>query len=600
MNMKKYISKKIIVIITISFVVIIAASFSSHSVSVVPVVNSANGCALTSTKFNSWFNSGSVTLNGIVRPFVSNDFPEPSDSPSDCDFFQWSEQTFLWLTSPSRLENTNSGDIAERIFESPAFYDVSPPDADGNRKFIPHEQGKIRVFSLRDAQVGPNKMPVVFEKKTGRMLEIEKAPVSAKGLPLIINKAGEQTEIVSMTMDNAMKPVLKDNSGKVIQTPKPVVSKRPEKKFIVYKYTIGGRVVYFDANGNNIEVEAGQADGGDVLMSQNNSLVYYSISVNQLYALTLTAYANEALEGPNNGPNFNNSNTRFFESFASPKIIEYGAAHGKIIRYPEAATIEIKCSWVEAASLPDASKYIKMKAIIPVYFKSSGQWIPQGQKTVELAMVGMHIAGRVRWWPDMLWATFEHINNTPNAAYSTSSKVPNSGVSGKTLLATYPQNTSGIWNFCANGSNGPFNASRMHTEGNKIVANSGSTIGPSNIIRWKPWGTGGNDLGTNSDIKTLNSSVRGMLMDGDVRKNYIQIGTTWREDVENSPQKGSTRLANTTMETFMQGTNNSVTNGTTCFSCHAANGEDKKAYSHIYYSLKPLFSRQSNIINNIK
>ncbi|MGQ0739787.1 MAG: hypothetical protein ACT4OJ_12070, partial [Bacteroidota bacterium] len=96
---------------------------------------------------------------------------------------------------------------------------------------------------------------------------------------------------------------------------------------------------------------------------------------------------------------------------------------------------------------------------------------------------------------------------------------------------------------------------------------------------------------TNTDLKTLNNSVMNMLKDGDVRKNYIQIGTTWKEyiDENNFQEKGSTRLANSTMETFMQGTNNSITNGTTCFSCHAPNGKDKKNYSHIYYSIKPLF-----------
>ncbi len=248
---------------------------------------------------------------------MSDDFPEPSDSPSDCEFFQWSEQTFLWLTSPSGLENTNNGNIAERIFESPAFYDVSPPDADGNRKFIPHETGKIRVSGIRDGKVGPNHLPVTFEKKTGRLLEIEKTTVSAKGLPLILNKAGVQTEIARITLDNTGKPVFMDNNGKVIQNPRPLTRKRQNAKSIVHKFMIDNKYVFVDANGNNIEVEETQADGG-VLMSQNNSLVYYSISVNQLYALTLTAFANEALE---------NINPRKFFPFASPDIIEYGAAH---------------------------------------------------------------------------------------------------------------------------------------------------------------------------------------------------------------------------------------------------------------------------------
>lgn len=582
--MPKYISKKVVVIISISLAVIMAASFSSHPTPDATFAKPVNGCALSANEFNSWFKSGTATLNGIVNPYVSDSFPGPFDSPPDCIFYKWSEQTFLWLTSPYRFENTKEGDVAECIFESPAFYDVSPPDENGERRFIPHEQGRISVFSIRDAQVGPNKKHIVFEKRTGKMLEVETIPLSSKGLPLVTNKAGEQIEIASMSLDNAMKPVFKDNRGKVIESAKPILSKRPGKKPIVYKMTVAGKAVFIDASGNNVEVEAGQADSG-VLMSQNNSLVYYSISVNQLYALTLTGLANEAFHG--NGGTLRNDNTRFFWPSATPAIIEYATANGKTIRYPEAATLEIKCSWVEASSLPDASTYIIKKATIPSYNKTATQWIPNGQKTVDLALVGMHIVGRLRWWPDMLWATFEHANNAPNAVYTANSKNRNVA-NGLTLSATYPQNTSGSWNFCANGSTGPFNVARMHTEGNKIVANPGSTIGPSNIIRWKPWGTGGSDAVTNTDIKTLNTSVRYMLPDGDVRKNYIQIGTTWREDSD-LPQKGSTGLANTTMETFMQGTNNNISTGTTCFTCHAANGEDKKAYSHIYYSIKPLF-----------
>ncbi len=607
MSIKNYISKKILTIITIFFVVIMAASFSSRSVPVIPPVPVERGCPLTSAEFNSWFKSGSVTLNGIVKPFVSEDFPRKHDT-SDCVSFKWSEQTFLWLTSPTqlfvRLDNQVSKGITERIFESPAFYDVSPPGADGKRSFIPHEPGKIRVFSMRDAQAGANKLPVMFEKKTGRLLEIEQTPVSPKGLPLILNKDGIQTEIAGITLDNSGKAVFKDNSGKVFQNPGPLVRKKSYPKSIVNKYVIGRKVIYLDAEGNNIEVEEGQAGGGDVLMSQNNSLVYYSISVNQNYVFFHSAERNE------DAPLYANTFNRQSEM---EKVAAYAAIFGKTILYPEVMPMEIKCSWVEAASLPDASTYIKMIATIPTYNKTSNQWIPNGQKTVELAMVGMHIVGNVDWFPDMLWATFEHIDNTPNATYfyyntnnppirnankspiRNANKPPTRNANtpaSSSLFEPVPQNTSGRWTFCADGSNGPFNVSRMHVEGNKIVANPGFNIGSSNIIRWKPWGSGSPLI--NTELKTLNNSVMNMLKDGDLRKNYIQIGTTWKvSGVPESVERGSTRLANSTMETYLQGTSNSITTGTTCFSCHTRGvfddgSNDWKAYSHIYYSLKPL------------
>jgi hypothetical protein len=44
--------------------------------------------------------------------------------------------------------------------------------------------------------------------------------------------------------------------------------------------------------------------------------------------------------------------------------------------------------------------------------------VPNGQKTVNLAMVGMHVVGSTKGHPEMIWATFEHIGNAPNDDYS--------------------------------------------------------------------------------------------------------------------------------------------------------------------------------------
>ena len=54
-------------------------------------------CTVSSVEFKSWFASGSVTPNGIVDPADSVTF---SNVPN-CDFYKWSQQMFLWLTSPA-------------------------------------------------------------------------------------------------------------------------------------------------------------------------------------------------------------------------------------------------------------------------------------------------------------------------------------------------------------------------------------------------------------------------------------------------------------------------------------------------------------------
>ena len=61
--------------------------------------DAGSSCAtsLTPVEFNGWFESGAVSLNGAVKPASSVQFP---DVPN-CSFYKWSEQMFLWLTSPA-------------------------------------------------------------------------------------------------------------------------------------------------------------------------------------------------------------------------------------------------------------------------------------------------------------------------------------------------------------------------------------------------------------------------------------------------------------------------------------------------------------------
>ncbi len=63
--------------------------------------------------------------------------------------FQISEQMFLWLISPAPAKYGGGG--GGRIFNSPAFYDVSPPDASGTRAYIRTYRGQsgISMCALR-------------------------------------------------------------------------------------------------------------------------------------------------------------------------------------------------------------------------------------------------------------------------------------------------------------------------------------------------------------------------------------------------------------------------------------------------------------------
>jgi hypothetical protein len=174
----------------------------------------------------------------------------------------------------------------------------------------------------------------------------------------------------------------------------------------------------------------------------------------------------------------------------------------------------------------------------------------------------------------MVWATFEHVSNTPPATYSYNS------TSGPKTVA---QNTSGTWLFSAPGSTGPFNVAHMSLSGpaGNIQSSGAFTISPSDTLRSDPWGIDGSNASSNTEVISMNSHVRGMMASGDIRGNYIMTGATWTPfgspPSGPTPGVGTNRLANSTMETYQQGVSN-------CFSCHQGfpNGLDPNGLSHVF------------------
>jgi len=138
--------------------------------------------------------------------------------------------------------------------------------------------------------------------------------------------------------------------------------------------------------------------------------------------------------------------------------------------------------------------------------------------------------------------------------------------------------------------------------GNIVPANAGtgspcpaSTFGtftPSDTLRAKAWGAASNFVpnpidqsptNSNTEIISINNSVRGMMPPGDVRANYYLAGATWtigggppnsplpNSSTNHGTQVGTSMLAGSTMETYQQGTDNTTNSGSTnCFSCHTS------------------------------
>jgi len=578
-------------------------------------------CSVSKTAFESWFVNGSVSLDGEVKPANGVDFPDDKN----CDFYKWSEQMFLWLTSPDPASRGGGG----RIIDSPEFYDVSLPTA-GERTFLPHVPGgPSRKFNLRSAQAGPHGLQVLFDK-AGKMFEIAPTRKAPSGRPLVLDKLGKLVEVASARMKDG-KPVFLDKAGHPIASLKPVpealraLSLEGAKTIsFAYEFMIGKAPIFLDANGEVINTAVGQAGTHGALMARNGSLVYYVTMVNDVFAYFLTGAKNHCL-----APHPTELSTTQAELekvktlenrcfYPDPpaqfpttqdelnEVIRFASWAGKPLKNSQALAIEVKSSWVEVQDLPNPETYITMDATIPTYKTETGdpkRWVRSGSKKARLAMVGMHVVGSANGNPEMLWATFEHFGNTPNAAYDYVA----SDVHGNLTKKTVAQNTAGSWLFSASGATGEFNVMHMKADGSNIEGINGLAITPSNTLRMKPWGGAfdskpngkvDSTAASNSEIIAINNSVLRNLPAGDVRKYYFMVGNTWTKggaaptgpypgsgEQVKGQEVGTSQLANSTMETYDQGTT-SFSGSTNCFSCHRTN---TTSVSHIYEKLKPLF-----------
>jgi hypothetical protein len=514
-------------------------------------------------------------LNGAVKPADSLNFPDPEHGNVSEAFYQWAEQMFLWLTSPSAKQ----GGDGPKVFTADGFYTVSERDEKGKRTFHGNANDSTPLLALRAEKAGPHGLPIIVDKK-GSLFELEPTTRAKDKKPVVWNKDGEVVEVDRITRDAFL-----DSDGKPIPNPRPIIGHGLGDSPIVQRFTFGDFTVYLNQSGDKIELGAGQGTTNDVLLTQNSSPVYYMISVNDVYAYFLTA-----TKGTPDGVSFLTCKP------ALEKIIAFAGAHGKPLYDANALCVEVKTSWVEADQLPDKGRgYITMTGTIPCYDRCNPtRWVRKGTTCARLALVGMHVAGSTRGHPEMIWATFEHFGNTPNDVYAYNSII---GQNPKTVC----RDTSGSWLFCRAGAQGNFNLPRQSFSGGDIVATGTGTIGPSDTIRFKPFGAAldqpGNFLAkdsaaSNTPVISINNSVRRRLADGDVRKNYYMLGAAWtigggsplQGAYEGRNVVGTGQLANSTMETFTQVGQSFAPSGS-CFHCHMTN---TTSVSLIFNDLEPL------------
>jgi hypothetical protein len=117
-------------------------------------------CVVSPSDFNSWFKSGQAGLNQPVNPANS----VALDTSNNCNFYKWSEQMFLWLTSPATGPYQGN-----RVLDSQVFYQLN-----GENLVAQGGSGPLNL-TLRTAQAGPDGLPVVIDSK-GHLREFVTAP----------------------------------------------------------------------------------------------------------------------------------------------------------------------------------------------------------------------------------------------------------------------------------------------------------------------------------------------------------------------------------------------------------------------------------------
>lgn len=353
----------------------------------------------------------------------------------------------------------------------------------------------------------------------------------------------------------------------------------------------------------------GQAGGGVLLVDgapvplqgktgyATYPVAYYAIQVNDVFA-GLQAHQSSI-------PYYNSGDGAgdFPTTLAQAQQIQTAAG----TTYPDLnqLALEVKSAWVDTAYLTaeQTSGLITISADVPAFTQSTDQngklqltWDGETTVTRRLAMVGIHVTGTVAGHPEMVWATFESVFNTPDNTYSyingnfdpqtkactgscittvdfsTSSKTPSIFYNGQPGASTPPDSIA------ETAESGNFNTT--------IISKTGALV-PTNVVRMNPWGSQQPATPTvtdkvvinNTTLLSLRSSLQPQLTAaagrGRIFANYFQVGSLWANGIippiAGSTQFGSLFLANTTMETFQQVSpqnHDPDATAANCFSCH--------------------------------
>ena len=312
-----------------------------------------------------------------------------------------------------------------------------------------------------------------------------------------------------------------------------------------------------------------QAGDGKWLTSQSGELTYYEIRMNQdeyqfittnvFSGSDLTTYAGQAAcAAGQNGkgglilPAGGGSTGATLDADCLGNPATYGANVG---------AIEIKAAWVPLPS-DHSLDYRYKTAMAEVTDPNTGVAVP-----LTVGLVGLHVIRKVQGAPQFVWATFEHIDNTPDEA--------SGGFSAPTLPANPNQKVLGSYTYfnpsCTTPSDPTYKCRHNALPGISCDA-KGQPAGcypysaPMQITRL---------VSVDPTADSVTGYVWSLLPSNSVYNYYRLINVQWPNSPkvvtagstvplpngDITPASKSGIVANTTMETYQQSKN-------ACMDCH--------------------------------
>jgi hypothetical protein len=316
-----------------------------------------------------------------------------------------------------------------------------------------------------------------------------------------------------------------------------------------------------------------EADGS-VLVGQNGYPVYASVHMNDSYFDTAKANLIE-----NGGYQANVDTDK--PGAAGADCGEIGEPEDADKAYFQCGAAVFKATWMrlkpgEAAPAGAFTTAAEVPVLKNLCTKVSCTVVATDQyEQVQVALVGLHVVGYVEHHPEFLWATFEHVNNSPAFPDGTFAFSDASNPNAFTFYAAgtpFTQDQVLVPNQPANQGDPPLLTFDEATQ----------TFSPiTQVVQMNQ--TGGNtEPNGPANITAVNQASQQVMQNASAwQASYFLVGTAWLEpdtyvatnpDITNTgvqwndKAKGSVALANMTAETFMQSPGKGDT--LNCFACH--------------------------------